>query len=198
MTRLPFALIALVVIQAVSACGHGAPGQAAARVPGPASAREAADEATLIRTLALEAHGAMLDADAAYKRLGLNTAAGRKLTPNREAAVRDGLLPVVAKLDATTAAITARLAPGEGSAKLATLREAFAARAPIAGETVAADVAATNLLYRVAQYRLKLGFLVEYALRRGIVAELPMPAPAKPAPGSPTDPGDGGHEERAY
>ncbi len=195
MSRLPFGLIALVVITTVSACGHGAPGQAARKAPGQAYAREVADEAALIRALALEAHGALLEADAGYKRLGLNTAAGRKLTPKREPVVREGLLPIVAKLEAATVAISGRLGPSEASAKLATLREAFAARLPVAGESLPADVAATNLLYRVAQYRLKLGFLVEYALRRGIVADLPMPSPTRPTPGSSEDPSDGGHDE---
>lgn len=196
MTRLPLGLIALVVVTTVSACGHSAPGQAARKGPGLAAAREAVDEPALIRALALEAHGALLEADAAYKRLALNTAAGRKLTPKREPAVREGLLPVIARLEETTGAIAGRLGPAEGSAKLATLRDAFAARPPLAGEVVAADVAVTTLLYRVAQYRLKLGFLVEYALRRGLVADLPMPPPTRPTPGSSVEPGDGGHEER--
>lgn len=196
MTRLPLALLALVVIATVPACGQGAPGQAARKPAGLAMARELEGEAALIRAVALEAHGALLDADAAYKRLKLDTAAGRKLTPQREPVVREGLGPVVARLEAATAAIAVRLGPADASSKLATLQASFAARPPLATDAVPGDATATTLLYRVAQYRLKLGFLVEYALRRGLVAELPAPAPAdKPTPGSTQDPGEQGWEE---
>lgn len=190
MSRLPLALLALVVASTVSACGQGLPGQALRKPPGIAAAREASAEPALIRALALEAHQALLEADAAYSRLRLDTAAGRKLTPKREPIVREGLLPVVARLEVVSAAIAARLGPADTSSKLATLHDAFAARAPRAGEALPADVTANTLLYRVAQYRLKLGFLVEYALRRGIVAELPAPAPEQPAPGPTKDPGE--------
>ena len=181
MTRLPLAMLALVVLATVPACGQGAPGQAARKPAALAQAREADGEAALVRAVALQAHAALQDVDAAYKALKLDTAAGRKLTPKREPVVREGLVPVIARLDATTAAIAAKLAPAEASPKLATLLAAFNARAPQATDAAPADVAATTLLYRVAQYRLKLGFLVEYALRRGLVAELPAPAPAPTA-----------------
>jgi hypothetical protein len=197
MTRPVASLLALVVAMTVSACGQAGPTAAMARkAPGAARALAAADEPGLVRTLALQAHGALLDADAAYKALGLDTAAGRKLTPKREPAVREGLTALVHRLEAATADIATKLGAEDGSAKLATLRAAFVARAPRPDDVVPADADANALLYRVAQYRLKLASLVEYALRRGLLAELPAPAPKAPAPGSGgADPGEQGVEE---
>lgn len=190
MSRPPHVMIAaLVLATTLSACGQGMPSQAARKAPGMSAAREAADEAALIRGLALEAHDALLKLDAAYHDLGLDTAAGRKLTPKREPIVRDGLKPVLARLEGVTTSIAQRLTVDQGSAKLATLRDAFSGRAPFPGDMVAADADANAMLYRVAQYRLKLGFLVEYALRRGLVADLPAPPADKPKPGPNQDPG---------
>lgn len=190
MSRSPHAMIAaLVLVSTLSACAQGLPATAVRQAVGVAAAREAGGEAALIRGLALEAHDALLKLDAAYHDLRLDTAAGRKLTPKREPVVREGLKPVLARLEVVVSSIAQRLTTEQGSAKLATLRDAFSARAPFPGDLVAADADANAMLYRVAQYRLKLGFLVEYALRRGLVADLPAPPADQPKPGPSRDPG---------
>lgn len=190
-TRLVPALLALAVVTTVPACGQAGPLNAGMRkVSGASQARGLEQEPQLIRSLALDAHQALLDTEAAYSVLKLDTAAGRKLDAKREAAVREGLRPVVAKLDVTAVAIAKALSGEDASSKLATLGQAFSQRAPNKPEdALPADAPATALLYRVAQYRLKLSFLVEYALRRGLVVDLPQAPvePKKPAGDQPAD-----------
>lgn len=187
MTRSIRILMALTVVSAISACGVTAPSAAKARTASNVAARATADEPAVIRQAALDAHAALLEADAAYKALSLNTASGRKLTEKREPVVRDGLKPVVARLADVCQAISLRLEAAQSTVKLATLSDQFDARVPRNEEAIPADASANAMLYRVAQYRLKLSFLVEYALRRGLVKDLVN----APTPGPQEDPGAG-------
>jgi hypothetical protein len=123
---------------------------------------------------------AMLEAIMAeYHALGLDTASGRKLTPKNEPAVVAGLAPLVAQLDADMARIDERLAslPGEAAA---TLRAEMQRRPPLANDLPPPDASATDLLYRLALTRVKLGTLVEFTLRQDVVPAPPVPAVETP------------------
>jgi hypothetical protein len=115
-----------------------------------------------------EAKQTQKDIDAKYAELGLNTAAGRKLTPAREAAIKDGLTPFLATLDQRLNGWIGRL---QDDTQYADVAKDLSQRRPLLGDSLPTDAAASDMLYRLTQYRLKLGTLIEYAVRHGAVAE---------------------------
>jgi len=170
------ALAGLIVIATVAGC-HAAPTVpqlAQARVAQHAAVR---DTGNPVADATAAAQNDLAAIDAALHALALDTARGRKITPERDKILTVGLAPLLQQLDADTAAIAARLAAaGAGGDASATAAQAELDRHhPLAGEALGADPNAADMLYRVTQYRLKLGALVELGLR--VAAATPAPAP---------------------
>jgi hypothetical protein len=109
-----------------------------------------------------------MDIEATYISLGLNTAAGRKLTPAKEGALKAGLAPFLATLDARIAGCLAKL---KGDERYADVVAELEKRKPLFGDAMPDGATASELLYRLAQYRLKVGVLIEYAVRQGAVLD---------------------------
>lgn len=129
-------------------------------------------EKAIIHELGMMAQQALTDADAAYSALKLDTAAGRKLTPKKEPEVREGLRPVVARFEADTKTLHARLEEG-GTPKLMLLSRDLDMKGPAPGDVLAPEATASDMLYRIAQYRVKFGAMVEYAHRKGLMPQTP-------------------------
>jgi predicted small secreted protein len=163
----------LVASLLVSACGTTpmpAGLGAKARPAGHSAARavEVKGELALLKDVADAAKQALADLDSRYTALKLDTAAGRKLTPKNEQALREGLAPLLADLDGRITALVAKL---QADGRYADLVEDLSQRRPALGDRLPADATAADMLYRAAQYRLKLGTLVEFAARVGAVSD---------------------------
>lgn len=171
----------------LTACGTaptglaGAPRQAASLA---AQSAMSEPEVEVVRECVRIAQEALAHADAVYSALKLDTAHGRKLTPEREPILQSGLVPLLRRLEHDSAAISA-IITAEPTPKLAYLQREFAKRGPGPVEAAVEPPSASELLYRVAQYRLKLGFLLEYANRKGLLPAAPTwkvtPAPVPSA-----------------
>ena len=164
----------LVAIALLPACGQAAPSPAGdapqvRAAAGPAARAEVEPlDLTLLHEIGEAAQATLREIDARYAELKLNTAAGRKITPAREAPLKAGLAPLIAELDGRLAGWLSRL---EADARYAAVANDVARRRPLTGEVLPADAGAADMLYRVAQYRLKLGALVELAAREGAVKD---------------------------
>lgn len=161
-------LIALALVTGLAGCGAGPLG-ASARLGAPmaSAAAMSEEELAVIREIGLEAHIALAKVGKAYGELRLDTAHGRKLTAEREPVVREALAPLVAELDAIGREIDRRLAV-EKSNKLAFLRRELAKRAAAPANWALDDApSASELISAVATHRVKLGYLLEYAQRKG-------------------------------
>ena len=163
----------LVASMLLSACGTAPMPTgigAKARVAGGSAVRtvEVTGELALIQEVGDAAKQALAAMEARYTALKLDTAAGRKLTPKNEQALRDGLAPLLADLDARISGLVAKL---EADGRYADLVDDLGQRRPALGDRLPADATASEMLYRAAQYRLKLGALVEFAARLGVVTE---------------------------
>lgn len=162
----------MVLFTMLSACAHSVPSRAGyAPTVRQAAAAKARSEAqrldlVLLSEIGEAAKKTLREIDMVYAELKLNTAAGRKITPQREEPLRAGLAPLIAELEARLAHWVGQL---EADARYRAIAEEVARRRPLAGEPLPADAEAADMLYRVAQYRLKLGVLVEYAAREGAV-----------------------------
>ncbi|MDB5096861.1 MAG: hypothetical protein JWM80_1282 [Cyanobacteria bacterium RYN_339] len=168
------ALAALLLMVTLAGCHAvpSAPVAARARVAQHAAIRDTGD----VLVDAAQAAHADLDAiDAAFHTLSLDTAAGRKLTPARAKSLTTGLVPLLQQLDLDTAAIATRLAGANTPAATAALAE-FDKHHPLAGEVLGPDATASDMLYRITQYRLKLAALVELQLRQGNDPPAPVAA----------------------
>lgn len=165
-------LLSLVAVLSLSACGQaplGASGALRARPAAALGVREASDgDVVMLHDIGEQAKQTQKDIDAKYAALGLTTAAGRKLTPAREAAIRDGLTPFLATLDGR---FTGWIAQLQNDTAYADVAQNLSQRRPMLGDAVPTDASAADLLYRLTQYRLKLGTLIEYAVRHGAVAD---------------------------
>lgn len=171
-------LVALVVVvSTLSACGFGpsTPMSRAGlaphvRVAGHAAARaeEGAQDQTLLREVGDGAAATLREMETRYAELKLNTASGRKITPAREAPLRAGLAPLIGEVDARIANWLGRL---QADGRYTELCADLMRRRPAVGEPLAADAGAADMLYRLAQHRLKLGVLIEYAAREGAVVD---------------------------
>jgi hypothetical protein len=167
----------LVALSALPACGLG-PSTAVSRaglapqvrVAGHAAARaeEGTQDLTLLREVGDGAAATLGEMEARYAALGLNTAAGRKITPAREAPLKAGLAPLIGEVDARIANWLGRL---QADGRYGVLCADLVRRRPSVGEPLAEDAGAADMLYRLAQHRLKLGVLIEYAAREGAVVD---------------------------
>jgi hypothetical protein len=153
----------LLLIATMAGC-HAAPSAplvAKARVAQHAAIRDTADP------LAAAVQADLDVIDAKFHDLGLDTASGRKLTPERDRALIPGLATLCQQLDADMAAMTARLAAA-GTPQAAAAQQLLDRYHPLAGETLVEGATATDMLYRVTQYRVKLGALLELQLRAAV------------------------------
>lgn len=163
----------LVASLLVSACGAGPMPTgvgAKARTAGSSAARsvEVKGELTILKEVGDAAKQALTDLDSRYTALKLDTAAGRKLTPKNEQALREGLAPLLMDLDARITGLVGKL---QADGRYADLVDDLSQRRPALGDRLPADATAADMLYRAAQYRLKLGTVVEFAARVGAVAD---------------------------
>ncbi|MFN3431461.1 MAG: hypothetical protein ACK46X_16105 [Candidatus Sericytochromatia bacterium] len=163
----------LVASMLLSACGTAPMPTgtgAKARLAGGQAVRsvEVTGELALLKEVGDAAKQALAEMEARYKALKLDTAAGRKLTAKNEQALRDGLAPLLTDLDDRIGGLVARL---ETDGRYADLVDDLGKRRPALGDRLPAGATAADMLYRAAQYRLKLGALVEFAARVGAVTE---------------------------
>jgi hypothetical protein len=171
-------LCALLAALVLAGCGAAAsPASAMKRAPAVAAARTAEGDAALVKALALEAHASLSRLDETYAELKLNTPGGRRFTPEQETRVRDGLTPAIARLDDAATTIATRLREDARTSRVQTFAGRFGALAPRTGADAALEPTATALLFRVSQYRVKLGAVIDFALEQGWLTELP----ARPA-----------------
>ena len=125
------ALAALLLIATMAGC-HAAPSAplvAKARVAQHAAIRDTGDP------LADAAQADLAVIDATFHALGLDTASGRKLTPERDRALIPGLATLVQQLDADMAAMTARLAAA-GTPQATAAQQVLDRYHPLAGEAL--------------------------------------------------------------
>ncbi|MNT03035.1 hypothetical protein D3C72_1375530 [compost metagenome] len=164
------ALVASLLVSACSAAPMPIGIGAKARPAGASAARaiEAKGELALLREVADAAKQALADLDSRYTALKLDTAAGRKLTPKNEQTLREGLAPLLTDLDGRITGLVAAL---QADGRYADLVDDLSQRRPALGDRLPADATAADMLYRAAQYRLKLGTLVEFAARVGAVVD---------------------------
>ncbi|MEB3198813.1 MAG: hypothetical protein VKP62_16595 [Candidatus Sericytochromatia bacterium] len=169
--------------------------QACGRSPAPVFARQAPAlsaasrsdqsrelaEAALMRKLAIVAQGALHQVSFAYDALKLNTAAGRKFTPEREEVVRRGLAPLLKDLAAASEEVDQALDTGVQTPRMRGLKQRFRSLGPTAEQLRRAPDSATALLYCVGLYRVKLAYLLESAFQDGFVPDGPATAPLAPA-----------------
>lgn len=168
-------MIAAAVL-ALTGCGASAmPGAALRPIAGPTASGSSPlseEETALLIELAETAQEALAHADATYATLKLNTAHGRKITPEKEPMLVEGLKPLVQRLEADSAEALSRLQQ-VGTPKMTYLaRELSRLGPPLvdpAQPSFAVEPSASDLLYRVAQYRVRFGFLLEYVNRKGIL-----------------------------
>lgn len=165
-------LVSLVALLSLSACGQApwaSSGGLRARPAAVVGVREASNgDVAMLHDIGEQAKQTQKDVDAKYAELGLTTAAGRKLTPAREAAIKEGLTPFLATLDGR---FTGWIAQLQSDTAFADVAKDLSQRRPMLGDGLPADASAADLLYRLTQYRLKLGTLIEYAVRHGAVAD---------------------------
>jgi hypothetical protein len=171
-------LVALVVaLSTLSACGFGPSTTVSraglaphVRAAGHTTARaeQSAQDQTLLREVGDGAAATLREMEARYAELKLNTASGRKITPAREAPLKAGLAPLIGEVDARIANWLGRL---QADGRYAELCADLGRRRPAVGEPLAADAGAADMLYRLAQHRLKLGVLIEFAAREGAVVD---------------------------
>jgi hypothetical protein len=165
-------LIAIALAATLPACGQAPVATLAGLHARPAAGlavRDAADnDLAFLHDVGEEAKQTQKDIQAKYIELGLNTSAGRKFTPARETELRDGLGPLLGTLDQRIAGWVSRL---QADGRYGDVAKDLTQRRPALGEALPADASAADMLYRLAQYRLKLGALIEYAVRHGAVAE---------------------------
>ena len=163
-------------VLALTGCGASAmPGVALRPLAGPAASASSPlteEETALLIELAEAAQEAIAHADATYATLKLNTAHGRKITPEKEPMLVEGLKPLVLRLEADSAEALSRLMEA-GTPKMTYLaRELYRLGPPAVDPTqpaITGEPRASDLLYRVAQYRVRFGFMLEYVNRKGIL-----------------------------
>ena len=161
----------LAIALTLTACGQapiGASTGLRARPAGIAARTLPENDLALLIDLGEEAKKTQREVQEAYIALGLNTAAGRKITPAREPVIREGLAPLLAKLNERIAGWVTKL---EADGRYDEVAKELSSRRPTLGDALPEDASAADMLYRLAQYRLKLGVLIEFAVRRGAVAD---------------------------
>ncbi|MEB3223435.1 MAG: hypothetical protein VKS61_15275 [Candidatus Sericytochromatia bacterium] len=141
------------------------------RGPTAAAVRATDADAALVKAVTLQAHAALAALDETCAALKLNTPGGRRFTPEQEVRLREGLTPALARLDRATDAIAARLRAEALTTRVRGFTDRFDAIAPVSG--VDATPTATGLLFRVSQYRVKLGAVIDFALEHGYMTDLP-------------------------
>lgn len=162
------ALAGLLLIATMAGC-HAAPSAplvAKARVAQHAAIRDTGDP---LVDAAQAAQADLATIDATFHTLGLDTASGRKITPERDRALIPGLATLVQQLDADVATMATRLAAA-GTPQATAAQQVLDRYHPLAGEALLEGATATDMLYRVTQYRVKLGALVELQLRQAAAA----------------------------
>lgn len=187
--RLLPAVIALVGLTGCQLQGLQAAPQSLRR-PAAVAAVRSIEDAALVRRVALQAHAALREVDATYAAMKLNTPSGRRFTPQQEVAVRESLGPALEKLAAAAQAIGDALQKNATGKQTLAFASRYAALAPLPSATPAPATdapsapSATALIFRVSQYRVKLGAVLDFALEGGHLTELP--AAERPAPKPPT------------
>lgn len=172
-------ILATAVLLVLTGCGTGPmPGAALRPGAGPAvlASAPSEEEAALMVELATAALETLAHADSTYAALKLNTAHGRKITPDKEPMLIAGLTPLVSRFEEDGSVALARLHQA-GTPKMSYMaRELSRLGPPIAdpdGFAAAVEPTASELIYRVAQHRVRFGFLIEYVNRKGLLPKAP-------------------------